>query len=78
MEELRAASNLIMTVLMLFTSIAWPPAASGAFGAFWTLVGIWGLISILFDDETPRGTPGIDVVQAYRVATEKKLEPGKR
>jgi hypothetical protein len=38
----------------------------GATGAFWIIVAFYGVVSILFDDETPRGVPGIDYFYATR------------
>jgi hypothetical protein len=62
MDLITAAGNLYAAMLLLLTSTAWPPAAMGA---FWIMVAIWGFVSVLFDDETPRGTPGIEEIQAY-------------
>jgi hypothetical protein len=42
---------------------AFPPVGTGA---FWIIVAFYGVVSILFDDETPRGVPGIDYFYATR------------
>jgi hypothetical protein len=68
----RVAGEMVTAVLLLFASTAWPPAATGA---FWAMVGFWGVVSVLFDDETPRGIPGLDVIYAYRSGPEKNPEP---
>jgi hypothetical protein len=72
MDILRVAGEVVTAMLLLFTSTAWPPAATGA---FWAMVGFWGVVSVLFDDETPRGIPGLDVIYAYRAAAEKNPNP---
>ena len=38
------------------------------------MVGFWGLVSILFDDEVQRGIPGIEEINAYREAAEAKYQ----
>ena len=45
------------------TTAALPPVSTGA---FWTIVAFYGVISILFDDETPRGVPGMEYFYATR------------
>ena len=40
-----------------------PPVSTGA---FWAIVAFYGVVSILFDDETPRGVPGMDFFYAAR------------
>jgi hypothetical protein len=57
MQELQIAGDLVTTVFMVASTLVWPPAGMGA---FWILVGLYGVVSILFDDETPRGNPGIN------------------
>lgn len=68
MEGFRVAGDLVTAVLLIFTSTAWPPAATGA---FWAMAGLWGIVSIFFDDEIPRGIPGLEEINAYRAAAEK-------
>ena len=70
MDSFQAAGELVTALFMILFSVTWPPAAPGA---FWMLVGVWGFVSILFDDEISRGTPGIDL-NAYRAATEEKFQ----
>ena len=72
MDILRTAGEMVTAMLLLITSTAWPPAATGP---FWIVVGLWGVVSVLFDDETPRGIPGLDVIYAYRAAAEKNSNP---
>ena len=75
MDFFPVAGDLTTAALLMFTSTGWPPAATGA---FWIMVGLWGIVSILFDDETPRGIPGLDVILAYqRDAAEKKQQQEK-
>lgn len=59
---------MVIAVLVIFTSTAWPPAATGA---FWAMAGLWGIVSIFFDDEIPRGIPGLEEINEYRAAAEK-------
>ena len=69
MDSFQAAGNLITALLMMGLSTGWPPVAAGA---FWVMVGLWGIVSILFDDEVQRGIPGIEEINAYRAAAEAK------
>jgi hypothetical protein len=71
LDSFQAAGNLISALLMMGLSSGWPPAAAGA---FWAIVGLWGLVSILFDDEVQRGIPGIEEINAYREAAEAKYQ----
>jgi len=56
---------------MMGLSAGWPPAAAGS---FWVIVGFWGIVSILFDDEVQRGIPGIEEINAYRERAEAKYQ----
>ena len=51
--------------------MGWPPAAPAA---FWAIVGLWGLVSIFFDDEVPRGIPGLEEMNAIREARAEKYQ----
>jgi hypothetical protein len=66
------ADDLITAMLLVFASFAWPPAATGA---FWIMAGLWGIVSVLFDDEVQRGIPGIEEINAYRAAAAAQKEP---
>jgi len=68
MDSFGVAGDLVTAVLLIFTSTAWPPAATGA---FWAMAGLWGIVSIFFDDEIPRGIPGLEEINEYRAASEK-------
>jgi hypothetical protein len=68
---IQAASDLITAVLGYALSIGWPPAAPAA---FWAIVGLWGVVSIFFDDEVPRGIPGLEEMNAIRAASEAKYQ----
>ena len=59
MAEAQIARELVTTLLMLAGAIAWPPVTTGA---FWLMAALYALVSILFDDETPRGIPGIELI----------------
>ncbi len=63
MHAFRAAGDVVTAMLVLFTSTGWPPVAAGA---FCILLSAWGVISVLFDDETPRGIPGLDIMMPGR------------
>jgi predicted anti-sigma-YlaC factor YlaD len=52
-----------MLLFAAATSFGWPPVTTGA---FWLLASVYGLVSVFFDDEAVRGTPGIDVIYAIR------------
>jgi hypothetical protein len=70
-ESIQAAGNLITALLMMGLSTGWPPVAAGS---FWLIIGVWGLVSIFFDDEVPRGIPGLEEINAYRAAAEAKYQ----
>ena len=63
MNELWLLHDAIATLLAGATTAAFPPIGTGA---FWTIVAFYGVVSILFDDETPRGVPGMDYFYATR------------
>ena len=75
MDSIEAAGNLITALLMMGLSAGWPPAAAGS---FWVIIGFWGLVSILFDDEVQRGIPGIEEINAYRERAEAKYQKENR
>jgi hypothetical protein len=60
MPELQLAQELVTSLLMMATTAVWPPVGSGA---FWTMVGVYGVVSVLFDDEAKRGIPGIEYLR---------------
>jgi len=60
MAELQLAQDLVTSLLMLAATAIWPPVGTGA---FWILVGVYGVVSILFDDESRRGIPGIEYLR---------------
>ncbi len=57
MHELWRAGDLLMAMVVIATTAGFPPLGSGA---FWGIVTLWGIITVLFDDETPRGVPGME------------------
>ena len=69
MASVQAAGNLITAMLMMAFSTGWPPVAAGS---FWIVVGLWGVVSIFFDDEVPRGIPGLEEMNEIRAAAEAK------
>ena len=71
MDAFQAAGSLITGLLAFGLSIGWPPAASFP---FWAMVALWGVVSILFDDEVPRGIPGLEEINAIRAASEAKYQ----
>jgi hypothetical protein len=75
LDSIEAAGNLITALLMMGLSAGWPPAAAGS---FWVIIGFWGLVSILFDDEVQRGIPGIEEINAYRERAEAKYQKENR
>jgi hypothetical protein len=60
MHELALAANVLPALVVLIVGGAFPPFLTGA---FWATIGIYAVLSIAFDDETPRGVPGLDVIQ---------------
>lgn len=60
MGELQLAQDLVTSLLMMAVTAIWPPVGTGA---FWIMIGVYGLVSIFFDDETPRGVPGIEYLR---------------
>jgi hypothetical protein len=60
MHDLTSLGEVIMAMLTLACGFGFPPFASGA---FWAIAALWGVVSVVFDDETPRGVPGIDEVR---------------
>ena len=71
MDSIRAAGELITALLMMGLSAGWPPAAAGS---FWVIVGLWGIVSILFDDEVQRGIPGLEEMNEIRAASAAKYQ----
>jgi hypothetical protein len=71
MHVLRVTGDLVTAMLMLLTSTGWPPVAAGA---FWVLIGLWGIISVFFDDETPRGIPGLDLIHPGLFSAKKETD----
>ncbi len=63
MPELFLIHDAITTLLVAASMAAFPPVGTGA---FWTIVAFYGVVTILFDDETPRGVPGMDFFYATR------------
>jgi hypothetical protein len=60
MQDLALFDDLIAMLITLVMTLAIPPVGSGA---FWSIVALYGVVSVLFDDETPRGIPGIEYLQ---------------
>ena len=46
-----------MAIVVIASTAGLPPFSSGA---FWGIVTVWGMVTILFDDESPRGVPGAE------------------
>jgi hypothetical protein len=59
-HELAILGDLLMAIVVIATSAGLPPFSSGA---FWGIVSVWGVVTILFDDETRRGVPGMEYFQ---------------
>ena len=60
MQELALAGSIVPALMGAAASVGFPPFGTGA---FWIIVTLYGVVSILFDDETPRGIPGLEVIQ---------------
>ncbi len=63
MQELALLDELIAMLIAAVTTMAIPPFSTGA---FWSVIALYGVVSVLFDDETPRGIPGIEYLQSHR------------
>lgn len=68
MQELQLAQMLVTSMLMMAATAVWPPIGTGA---FWVMIGVYGVVSVLFDDETPRGIPGIEYLRPAERALSK-------
>lgn len=66
MKELALVMEGISMLAGALISTGLPPFTSGA---FWSIVAFYGVVSILFDDETPRGIPGIEYLHAKQPRT---------
>jgi hypothetical protein len=60
MHELASVGDFIMAMLALAAGLGYPPFSTGA---FWAIAAAWGVVSVIFDDETPRGVPGLEEVR---------------
>ncbi len=63
MHELWRAGDLVMALLTIASTTGFPPLSAGA---FWAIVTLWGIVTVLFDDETPRGVPGMEVLRPHQ------------
>jgi hypothetical protein len=71
LDSIQAAGDLITALLMMGFSTGWPPVAAGS---FWLVIGLWGLVSIFFDDEVSRGIPGLEEINDIRAARGAKYQ----
>jgi hypothetical protein len=62
MGDLWRAGELAQSMVVIATTAGFPPFSSGA---FWGIMSLWGIVTILFDDETPRGVPGIEHLSTH-------------
>jgi hypothetical protein len=60
MHDLASIGEVFMAVLALASGLAYPPFSTGA---FWAIAAAWAVVSVIFDDETPRGVPGLEEVR---------------
>jgi hypothetical protein len=63
MHELTLLNEMVAMLVGAAVAAGFPPVLSGA---FWIMVAVYGVVSVLFDDETPRGIPGLEYIQARR------------
>lgn len=59
--ELVRTGQVVQTLIAIAIAAGFPPFTSGA---FWGIVTLWGIVTIMFDDETPRGVPGAEYFRA--------------
>lgn len=62
-DELVLIGHMIRGLVAAYATAAVPPIGTGS---FWIIACFYGVVSVLFDDETPRGVPGIDVIYQLR------------
>jgi hypothetical protein len=62
MGDLWRVGELAQSMVVIATTVGFPPFNSGA---FWGIMSLWGIVTILFDDETRRGIPGIEHLPAH-------------
>jgi hypothetical protein len=60
MHELASVGEVLTAVLTMASGLGFPPFSTGA---FWAIAAAWGVVSVIFDDETPRGVPGLEDVR---------------
>ncbi|HEY6420226.1 MAG TPA: hypothetical protein VIX59_14605 [Candidatus Binataceae bacterium] len=63
MHEVALLDEMIAMLVGAVVAAGFPPVSSGA---FWAMVALYWVVSVLFDDETPRGIPGLEYIQARR------------
>jgi hypothetical protein len=60
MHDLASVGDVFMAILALAGGLGYPPFSAGA---FWAIAAAWGVVSVFFDDESPRGVPGLEEVR---------------
>jgi hypothetical protein len=60
MHDLTSLGDVYMAILALASGLGYPPFSTGA---FWAIAAAWGVVSVIFDDENPRGVPGLGEVR---------------
>jgi hypothetical protein len=60
MRELASLGEVLLAVLTMACGLGYPPFSTGA---FWAIAAAWGIISVIFDDESARGVPGLEEVR---------------
>jgi hypothetical protein len=60
MHDLASVGDVFMAILALAAGVGYPPFSTGA---FWAIAAAWGVVSVFFDDESPRGVPGLEEVR---------------
>ncbi len=61
--DLALIGAMLRELFAAYAVAAFPPIGTGS---FWIVACLYGVVSVLFDDETPRGVPGIDVIYQMR------------
>ena len=65
--ELVRAGQVVQALVAMVIAAGFPPFTAGA---FWGIVTLWGIVTIVFDDETPRGVPGAEYLHVRRTRSD--------
>ncbi|HYA34422.1 MAG TPA: hypothetical protein VEF03_02330 [Candidatus Binataceae bacterium] len=73
MDPIEIVSEVACVFVAIAIGATWPPMLSGA---FWAMLTFYGIVSVLFDDETPRGIPGIETIKESLRTSDRQSNAG--